>query len=111
MSSTATQPDFAAGPADDSGLTEARQHWRAFEGLCASALIYRRFVSRLDFSPEHLLAIGAAYRALRFEMLDAGSLYASNTRKTDRFLLATAFNLHFARLRHGRSAVADVRKA
>ncbi len=129
MSSTATPPDPAAASAevsgdisgDASGLTGARHHWCALEGLYASAPINQAFPSRLaiieegfarihfEVRPEQFHAAGAAHGTLYFKMLDDAAFYAANTLVTDRFLLTTAFNLLFTRPLHGGSAVAEGR--
>lgn len=101
MSSTGTQPDSA--PAG------AALHWRALEGLYASAPINRVFDSVLSIEGEgraniafmvderHYHAAGAAHGTIYFKMLDDAAFYAANTMVTDRFLLTTSFNLHFTR--------------
>jgi uncharacterized protein (TIGR00369 family) len=101
MSSIATLPD-----ADVSG---AALHWRALEGLYASAPVNALFASRLDIVEEgrariafdvqerHYHAAGAAHGTIYFKMLDDAAFYAANTLVTDRFLLTTSFNLHFTR--------------
>ncbi|WP_421851420.1 PaaI family thioesterase [Novosphingobium sp.] len=129
MSSTATPPELAAGTADASGdisgpfpeLTGARRHWRALEGLYASAPINREFPSHLEIieegfarirfevGPEHCHAAGAAHGTLYFKMLDDAAFYAANTLVTDRFLLTTAFNLLFTRPLQQGEAVAEGR--
>jgi uncharacterized protein (TIGR00369 family) len=101
MSSIATLPD-----ADVSG---AALHWRALEGLYASAPVNALFASRLDIvekgrariafdvQERHYHAAGAAHGTIYFKMLDDAAFYAANTLVTDRFLLTTSFNLHFTR--------------
>ncbi len=101
MSSTATPPDGR-----DSGAT---LHWRALEGLYASAPVNRLFASHLEITEEgrsritfdvderHYHAAGAAHGTIYFKMLDDAAFYAANTLVTDRFLLTTSFNLHFTR--------------
>ena len=101
MSSTATPPE-----ARDSGAT---LHWRALEGLYASAPVNQLFASRLDILEEghsritfevderHYHAAGAAHGTIYFKMLDDAAFYACNSLVTDRFLLTTAFNLLFTR--------------
>ncbi len=108
MSSTATplnQQSDTAGEAS-SGAT---LHWRALEGLYASAPINRLFESRLSVLGEGAARIaftvdsrvhhaaGAAHGTIYFKMLDDAAFYAANTLVTDRFLLTTSFNLHFVR--------------
>ena len=118
MSSTATPPDSGPDSVRDSGpdsgrhpgeVTGAALHWRALEGLYASAPINRLFESRLDvlgegaaqitftIDPRVHHAAGAAHGTIYFKMLDDAAFYAANTLVTDRFLLTTSFNLHFVR--------------
>jgi len=99
MSLTGTQPEAA--------LSGEALHWRALEGLYASAPVNRLFPSRLDVTGEgrsritftvtheHFHAAGAAHGTIYFKMLDDAAFYAANTLVTDRFLLTTSFNLHF----------------
>jgi uncharacterized protein (TIGR00369 family) len=101
MSSTATPPDTQ--------VPGAALHWRALEALYASAPINKLFDSTLTIAGEgasriaftvderHYHAAGAAHGAIYFKMLDDAAFYAANTLVTDRFLLTTAFNLHFTR--------------
>ena len=84
-------------------------HWRALEGLYASAPINQMFDSALSIPDEgragivftvderHYHAAGAAHGTIYFKMLDDAAFYAANTLVTDRFLLTTSFNLHFTR--------------
>jgi uncharacterized protein (TIGR00369 family) len=94
----------------------ADAHYRALEQLYASAPINQLFRSaltlseagrsRIDFTvePASFHAAGAAHGTLYFKMLDDASFYAANSLVSDRFLLTTAFNLHFTRpLREGRA--------
>ena len=86
-----------------------RAHLRGLEKLYASAPINRLFESRLtlaeagqsriDFTVTAAAfhAAGAAHGTLYFKMLDDAAFYAANGLVTDRFLLTTAFNLHFTR--------------
>ena len=105
MSSIAMPPDdFPGGAGDGAAL-----HWRALEGLYASAPINRVFDStlritgegrsRIDFRVDerHFHAAGAAHGTIYFKMLDDAAFYAANTLVTDRFLLTTSFNLHFSK--------------
>ena len=107
MSSTATLPD--------AGASGASVHWRALESLYASAPINRLFDSELSVTGEGTARIafnidegcfhaaGAAHGTIYFKMLDDAAFYAANTLVTDRFLLTTAFNLHFTKpVRTGR---------
>jgi uncharacterized protein (TIGR00369 family) len=101
MSSTATPPEAAA--------SGAALHWRALEGLYASAPINQLFTSTLEIvgdgrarisfevDERHYHAAGAAHGTIYFKMLDDAAFYAANTLVTDRFLLTTSFNLHFTR--------------
>ena len=87
----------------------AGAHLRGLESLYGSAPINRLFESRLslpaagrsriDFtvSTDAYHAAGAAHGTLYFKMLDDAAFYAANGLVTDRFLLTTAFNLHFTR--------------
>ncbi len=87
----------------------AALHWRALEGLYASAPINQLFNSALaiegegrsvitfDVDERHYHAAGAAHGTIYFKMLDDAAFYAANTLVTDRFLLTTSFNLHFSR--------------
>ena len=82
---------------------------RALEALYASAPINRLFESRIEL-PEagrsrirftvdgtSFHAAGAAHGTLYFKMLDDAAFYAANGLVSDRFLLTTAFNLHFTK--------------
>ena len=87
----------------------AGAHLRGLEALYDSAPINRLFESRMtlveagqsriDFtvSSAAFHAAGAAHGTLYFKMLDDAAFYAANGLVTDRFLLTTAFNLHFTR--------------
>ena len=47
-------------------------------------------------------AAGAAHGTVYFKMLDDAAFYAANALVSDRFLLTTAFNLHFTKaMKHG----------
>ena len=95
-------PDIASGAG-------ARAHLRSLESLYDSAPINRLFESRLALatagqsrihftvSTSAFHAAGAAHGTLYFKMLDDAAFYAANSLVTDRFLLTTAFNLHFTR--------------
>ena len=84
-------------------------HLRALESLYASAPINRMFASELSLREAGLSEItftvagdtfhaaGAAHGTLYFKMLDDAAFYAANTLVSDRFLLTTAFNLHFTK--------------
>lgn len=104
-SMTATPPEAASAPE----VAGARLHWRALEGLYASAPINGLFRSRLSITGEGrsqidftidescFHAAGAAHGTIYFKMLDDAAFYAANTLVTDRFLLTTSFNLHFTK--------------
>lgn len=93
----------------DTAPTGEEAHLRALEALYASAPINRLFESRLvlpeagrseirfSVSPETFHAAGAAHGTLYFKMLDDAAFYAANGLVSDRFLLTTAFNLHFTK--------------
>ncbi len=84
-------------------------HLRALEALYASAPVNQIFSSQLTLpeagrseirfvvSPESYHAAGAAHGTLYFKMLDDAAFYAANGLVSDRFLLTTAFNLHFTK--------------
>jgi uncharacterized protein (TIGR00369 family) len=84
-------------------------HLRALESLYDSAPVNRLFKSRLSLpeagrseisftvSPDAFHAAGAAHGTLYFKMLDDAAFYAANGLVSDRFLLTTAFNLHFTK--------------
>jgi uncharacterized protein (TIGR00369 family) len=102
MSSTATLPEV-----EPKSVPGAAGHWRALESLYASAPINQLFRSALtvtgeglaritfEIDPAHFHAAGAAHGTIYFKMLDDAAFYAANTLVSDRFLLTTAFNLHF----------------
>ncbi|WP_305097593.1 PaaI family thioesterase [Croceibacterium aestuarii] len=85
----------------------ASHHFRALETLYASAPVNALFPSRLqvvseghariEFTVDERVhhAAGAAHGTIYFKMLDDAAFYAANSLVTDRFLLTTAFNLHF----------------
>lgn len=89
-------------------------HLRALEALYDSAPVNRLFESTLSLPEAGHSAIqfivnsasfhaaGAAHGTLYFKMLDDAAFYAANGLVSDRFLLTTAFNLHFTKpLRDG----------
>lgn len=106
------------GAPDSSG---ASMHWRALEGLYASAPINGLFRSRLDIpgeglsritfdvEPDCFHAAGAAHGTIYFKMLDDAAFYAANTLVTDRFLLTTSFNLLLSKPIKGGTVVAEGR--
>jgi len=89
--------------------TGEEAHLRALESLYDSAPVNRLFESQLrlpeagrseiDFtvSTDTFHAAGAAHGTLYFKMLDDAAFYAANGLVSDRFLLTTAFNLHFTK--------------
>ena len=89
--------------------TGEQAHLRALESLYNSAPINRFFRSelllpragksqiRFDVSGDSFHAAGAAHGTLYFKMLDDAAFYAANGLVSDRFLLTTAFNLHFTK--------------
>jgi len=89
--------------------TGEEAHLRALERLYDSAPVNRLFESRLTLpeagkseisftvSPDAFHAAGAAHGTLYFKMLDDAAFYAANGLVSDRFLLTTAFNLHFTK--------------
>ena len=108
----ATRPDPASG--EDA-------HFRALESLYASAPVNRLFQSELSIrsagesvisfavDPSTYHAAGAAHGTLYFKMLDDAAFYAANSLVSDRFLLTTAFNLHFTKPMRGGAARAEGR--
>ena len=107
-------------PEPDAGGGE-QAHLRALEALYASAPINRLFESaitlaeagrsRIEFavSPDIFHAANAAHGTLYFKMLDDAAFYAANGLVSDRFLLTTAFNLHFTKPMRDGTAVAEGR--
>jgi len=89
--------------------TGEEAHLRALEALYASAPVNGLFASQLTLpeagrseirftvAPESFHAAGAAHGTLYFKMLDDAAFYAANGLVSDRFLLTTAFNLHFTK--------------
>ena len=105
----------------DAAPTGEAAHLRALEALYESAPVNRLFESRLTLpdagrseirftvSPEAYHAAGAAHGTLYFKMLDDAAFYAANGMVSDRFLLTTAFNLHFTKPMRGGQALAEGR--
>ncbi len=101
--------------------TGAEAHFRALESLYRSAPINAGFDSRLEIvapgvsrirfvvDPRLFHAAGAAHGTVYFKMLDDAAFYAANSLVSDRFLLTTAFNLHFTRPLGTGAAVAEGR--
>jgi uncharacterized protein (TIGR00369 family) len=127
MPRTATLPDPGRDSAADSGPdpapapSGAELHHRALESLYASAPINRLFDSRLEIAGQGLATIrfrvdeglhhaaGAAHGTIYFKMLDDAAFYAANSLVSDRFLLTTAFNLHFTKPVRNGAVVAEGR--
>jgi uncharacterized protein (TIGR00369 family) len=97
-----------------SGPSGATVHYRALEALYSSAPVNRLFESRLEILGEGHARIRfrvdqavhhaahAAHGTIYFKMLDDAAFYACNGLVSDRFLLTTAFNLHFTKpMRNG----------
>ena len=115
MSRTATLPDTDGGEAGEAA------HFRALEALYASAPINALFRSRLEITGRGTARIefevdqrvhhaaGAAHGTIYFKMLDDAAFYAANSVVSDRFLLTTAFNLHFTAPIRGGLVVAEGR--
>ena len=89
-------------------------HLRSLEALYNSAPVNRLFASTMSLpeagrsdieftvADNAFHAAGAAHGTLYFKMLDDAAFYAANGLVSDRFLLTTAFNLHFTKpLREG----------
>ncbi len=103
---SATPPDRPSGERSPSG---EQAHFRSLESLYRAAPVNRLFASELaipeagrasicfDVAPASFHAAGAAHGTLYFKMLDDAAFYAANSLISDRFLLTTAFNLHFTR--------------
>ena len=93
----------------DPALRGEEAHLRALESLYNSAPINGLFQSRIllpeagrseirfDVGSHSFHAAGAAHGTLYFKMLDDAAFYAANGLVSDRFLLTTAFNLHFTK--------------
>ena len=96
-------------------------HLRALESLYNSAPINRLFQShillpeagrseiRFTVERDSFHAAEAAHGTLYFKMLDDAAFYAANGLVSDRFLLTTAFNLHFTKPMRGGEARAEGR--
>lgn len=101
--------------------TGAEAHLRALEALYASAPVNGHFESRLVLPAagrseirfavreDMFHAAGAAHGTLYFKMLDDAAFYAANGMVSDRFLLTTAFNLHFTKPMKDGEALAEGR--
>ena len=112
-----TSPDVATGQT----LTGMQAHFRALESLYDAAPINGAFASRMEITapghariafsvtPDVFHAAGAAHGSVYFKMLDDAAFYAANSLVSDRFLLTTAFNLHFTHPLRAGPAVAEGR--
>jgi uncharacterized protein (TIGR00369 family) len=100
----------------------AAAHFRALEslyrhapinGLFESAIEIEQGFARIRFqvSEPFWHAAGAAHGTIYFKMLDDAAFYACNSMVTDRFLLTTAFNLHFTRPLRAGPVIAEGRWA
>ena len=110
MSATPPEPD-----------TGQDAHFRNLEALYRSAPVNRQFESALTLTGQgrsvirfavresSFHAAGAAHGTLYFKMLDDAAFYAANSLISDRFLLTTAFNLHFTKPMRDGEAVAEGR--
>ena len=96
-------------------------HFRSLEALYRSAPINRQYRSELtitapgrseiefDVDESSFHAANAAHGTIYFKMLDDAAFYAANSLISDRFLLTTAFNLHFTKPMRGGQAKAEGR--
>lgn len=101
--------------------TGEEAHFRGLESLYRSAPINRQYQSQLaitgpgrsviDFTVDKgsFHAANAAHGTIYFKMLDDAAFYAANSLISDRFLLTTAFNLHFTKPMRGGAAKAEGR--
>jgi uncharacterized protein (TIGR00369 family) len=102
-------------------LSGEEAHLRALEALYASAPVNQLFESSLALpeagkseirfivASNSFHAAGAAHGTLYFKMLDDAAFYACNGLVSDRFLLTTAFNLHFTKPMRTGAAMAEGR--
>ena len=108
---------------DATSAAGAAAHFRALESLYRAAPVNGLFRSELEIveqgfarirfevGEEVYHAAGAAHGTLYFKMMDDAAFYACNSLVTDRFLLTTAFNLHFTRPLRAGPVVAEGRWA
>ena len=109
---SATPPEPATGEA---------AHFRSLEALYRSAPINGQYQSelkivgpgrseiRFQVDETSFHAAGAAHGTIYFKMLNDAAFYAANSLISDRFLLTTAFNLHFTKPMRGGAATAEGR--
>ena len=114
MSIRMAAPDAPVAPVEG-----AEWHFRALEALYRSAPINGLFrseleipqpgIARIRFHVDNSLfhAAGAVHGTAYFKMLDDAAFYAANSLVSDRFLLTTAFNLHFTRPLKGGTVMAE----
>ena len=98
-----------------------RAHFTALASLYRAAPINGLFRSeieipeagvariRFEVTPETFHAAQAAHGTLYFKMMDDAAFYAANSLISDRFLLTTAFNLHFTKPMRSGQAIAEGR--
>src|SRR5687768_9589260 len=101
----------------------AAAHLRALESLYRHAPINGLFESEIEIVEQGFARIrfavdersfhaaGAAHGTLYFKMMDDAAFYACNSMVSDRFLLTTAFNLHFTRPLRAGPVIAEGRWA
>jgi uncharacterized protein (TIGR00369 family) len=101
--------------------TGEEAHFRSLEALYRSAPINRQYLSelrivgsgrseiRFEVDESSFHAANAAHGTIYFKMLDDAAFYAANSLISDRFLLTTAFNLHFTKPMRGGEARAEGR--
>ena len=109
---SATRPEPAIGE---------EAHFRSLEALYRSAPINGQYQSeltivgpgrskiRFQVGEASFHAAGAAHGTIYFKMLDDAAFYAANSLISDRFLLTTAFNLHFTKPMRVGEAIAEGR--
>ena len=102
-------------------MSEGDAHYRRLEALYRSAPINRLFASdlriiapgqaelRFTVDETSFHAANAAHGTLYFKMMDDVAFYAANSLISDRFLLTTAFNLHFTKPMRSGDAIAEGR--
>lgn len=107
------QPDPQAGAAAHFQALESLYREAPVNGLFQSEIEIGEGWARIRFEVDERLfhAAGAAHGTLYFKMLDDAAFYACNSLVTDRFLLTTAFNLHFTRPLKAGAATAEGRWA
>ena len=108
-------------PPEPRPVEGAGAHLRALESLYRTAPINRLFESTLELAEaghsrirfrvteDSYHAAGASHGTLYFKMMDDAAFYAANGLVSDRFLLTTAFNLHFTKPMRAGEAIAEGR--